>query len=218
MVLSGRMSRNTTTHMSKRPPTRQSGFSLLELLVSVAIIGILLALYSGALSKAMRYAKTTAAAESMHQSDIMRRLGKEVSDPIDAYRRTIEVGKDQQAIITEMAYVVENDAEFRAYWNTLIAPNYTGPIEFEPDGALRAIDPEGNVFILPRISVEADKGGSFIIAWDFFSTDLKDTALGNLGSNVLYSDGRVKYVKYKAEFPVTETVARLSRQYMLAYE
>ena len=207
---------NRDTVPESRPTQR--GFSVLELLICVAIIAILMAMYSVTLSKALRKAKSVAGAEAMHQQDIDRMLGVDVSNPLDAYRRPLDLGNGREATITEMAYVVRNDAEFRAYWHTLIDPDQLDAPVFGDDGTLFAFDPEGNLFRLAKITSETPAGPSFPVAWDFISTVPSETALGDAGGNVLYSDGHIKYLQYPGPFPMSRTVATLSHEYMVAYE
>lgn len=102
------------------------GFSLLELLIVVAIIGILMAMLSGALVKALRAGHATAAREAMRQHQIGRmvKLDKGVLHSDDpekdrafarwVFHRRVDTGKAEM-IVSETVYLTQNDAEFRAY-------------------------------------------------------------------------------------------------------
>ncbi len=196
---------------------KRSGFSLLELLICVAIIGILMAMYSVVLSKALRQAKSVAAAEALRQDNIEPILDKISRTPLAAYRYRLDTGKGNAAIITEMVFVVRTDAEFRAYWYTLIDPDQTEYPTYGNDGALFAFDPEGNVYELPRIRGDRSAGPIYPVAWDFISTRPSESALGEAGGNVLYSDGHIEYLQYPGGFPMTPVVARHSHEFMVAY-
>ncbi|MEE8344029.1 MAG: type II secretion system protein [Woeseiaceae bacterium] len=196
----------------------QSGFSIIELLVVVAIIGILMALYSSSLSKAMRMAKATATAEAMHQKVIASATSDELpptaEDARDLYRQVVDTGKGE-AILTELVFGVRDDREFDAYWHTLIDPRNTEEPQFEDGGSLIAKTKDGETFVLPPIH-RGPRGalGAYTVGWEFLSTVLAETSTGTLGSEVFYSDGHVTYVRYPGEFPVTRLVAELSHTFV----
>ena len=207
---------------------RTRGFSLIELLVVIAIIGILFALQMPVFSKALRKAKTVATAESHHQSVIGRmadnanvaryRPGEMPSreDARAAFAQLVDTGKNEE-LVTEMLYVVKNSDEFRAYWHTLINPVNNAPLQYSSDRrSIIAKDPSGREFKLPVIDDHqslVERYGAFPMAWDFISTEMKNMTSGNLGANVLYSDGSVRYVQYPGGFPMVSAVAELSNRY-----
>ncbi len=202
------------------------GFSLLELLIAIAIIGILMAMYSGVLSKAMRAAKATAGNEAMRQRGIGRaadnansiyRPNKYEGDRVyarAAFRRLVDTGKGE-TLISEMLHVVENDAEFSAYWHTLIDPDATFPIEYANDGSLVAVGPGGKRYTLPPIDEGLRRGvHNFPVMWDFLSTDMSEMSSGTLGVNVLYRDAHVEFIRYPGSFPATRVVAKLGHRFV----
>ncbi len=109
--------------------------------------------------------------------------------------------------------MVTNDAEFEAYWNTLINPANEAPIAIR-DGGLVATDFTGNEYILrPLFSGEAPPSGSYPIEWGFISVDMSHMPVGNRGGTVMYRNGQ-RFVRYPGDFPMTATVAELSERYM----
>ncbi len=202
---------------ARRGLNSRSGFSIIELLVVVAIIGILMAMYSTSLSKAMRMAKATATAEAMHQKVIAIETSDELpptaEDARELYRQTVDTGKGE-AIITELVFSVRGDREFDAYWHTLIDPRNTEEPQFE-GGSLIATTQDGETFVLPPIRRGPRGGrGAYTVGWEFLSTVLSETSSGTLGAEVFYSDGHVTYVRYPGEFPVTRLVAELSHTFV----
>lgn len=208
---------------------RRSGFSLVELLVVVAIIGILAAMYASTFVKVHDKAKQVVAKEGMRQGNIGR-----MADSANSARRHVKAAPDSDVVreqcraafredvgdevfISKPLYLVQNDDEFRAYWHTVLNPENEEPVEF--DGAhLVARDPEGNSFSLEIVDgfIDSSTVGSTeaVIAWEFLSTHLGDGNTGSIGANVLFVDGNVDYVRYPGQFPVTRTVAELSHQFM----
>jgi len=203
--------------------SRRGGFSLLELLICVAIIGVLMALSSQALSKAFRAAKQTAAAEGMHQEQI---AGLVEGSPEwnaanlrnharEKYRKIIDTGK-QDSIITELVFHVHTDEEFRAYWHTLLNPERTENLEFTSDGRLIATDDADNTSYLVRMEHDClYSGEAHPSMWDYLSTSLSDMSTGSTTIQVLYLDGDIQKIKYGRTFPATRTVADLGHRYML---
>ncbi len=212
---------------------RCNGFSLLELLICVLIIGILMSMYMGTLSKARRKAEKVAVAEGIRQkalghmadhANIARPSkgkgqGATRHDCRQAYRQTIHTS-EFDAFLTEMRYLVRNEDEFRAYWHTLIDPNASDQLEFSNDGALIARDESGDEFFLRPLGIIGgnERSGPYPVAWEFLSTDLADTTVSGLGINVLYSDGHIEYLTYPNRFPACPIVAQLSHQLMRAME
>lgn len=206
---------------------RQSrGFSLLETLVCMAIVAILAAMYLPALSKARRKAEEVGVISSMHQDHIAKMTGNHqgIRGPLPsqdgdlrgmcraAYRQAMSDGSGAGTIyITELRFVVRNEAEFRAYWHTLINPAATEPLEFTNSGELIAQDEEGNTFYLGALRDEA------AMMWEFLSTNLAETSSGTLGTTVRYADGHVEYKRYPYEFPACRSVAELSHRFMVEY-
>ncbi|GMV95423.1 MAG: hypothetical protein AMXMBFR82_52010 [Candidatus Hydrogenedentota bacterium] len=200
------------------------GFSLVETLVVVAIIAILMALYLPVLSKVMRKAEEVAVKEGFRQEKIGRMAdsansaGKDLGPAPDrdecraAFRKKVN-----DVIATEVLYIVESDAEFNAYWQTMINPAANTPLEYSGSGNLLARDEFGDVYELLRVDKFLDEGPPFPLGWEFISTDLSDTSSGTIGTNVIYSDGHVVYVRYPGEFPATRTVAELSHRFVEEY-
>lgn len=200
------------------------GFSLVETLVVMAIIAILMALYLPVLSKAMRKAEEVAVKEGFRQEKIGR-----MADSANSAGRDLgpAPGRDEcrtafrkqvnDVIATEVLYIVESDAEFNAYWQTMINPAASTPLEYSRSGNLLARDEFGDVYELPRVDKFLDEGPPFPLGWEFISTDLTDTSSGTIGTNVLYSDGHVVYVRYPGEFPATKMVAELSHRFVEEY-
>lgn len=210
---------------TRRP---QSGFTLIELLVVIAIIGILFGMYLSTLHKAIGKAKKVAVTEGMRQEHIGRMAdgangANKSSGPAtreecrQAFRHK-EQTSEGEIVVTEVRYLVRNDAEFRAYWHTMI--NYDNPDEPEYAGdSLKAIDEDGNAFVLEPIdpngwSAMNAGGGPFPVMWEFFSTRVADTTTTGNGATILYSDGHVDYVLYPTGYPASPTVAELSRRFM----
>ncbi len=205
---------------------RSRGFSLLETLVCMAIVAILAAMYLPALSKARRKAEEVGVVSSMHQDHIAQMAGDHqgirASLPPGggdlratcraAYRQAMSDGSGAGTIfVTELRFVVKNEAEFRAYWHTLINPAATEPLEYTSSGALIARDEEGNTFYLGQARDNAR------MMWEFLSTDLSETSSGTLGTAVRYADGHVEYKRYPYEFPACRSVAELSHRFMVEY-
>ncbi len=62
---------------------------------------------------------------------------------------------------------------------------------------------------------EEMRGPARIAKWDFLSTRLEETGRMDLGGNVVYTDGRVQYVPYPREFPMSRQVAELSHRFYM---
>ena len=204
---------------------RRDGFSLVELLVVVAIILLLASMYLAALGRARSKAMQVAAVEAVRQRYIGE-LARNANIPrvsrVDvtrvreaaqgAYRQTLQTGSGV-TLVTELHYVVKSEAEFRAYWHTLIDPGASEPLEFK-GRALVARDENGNEYVLPRIDLNNLKGELFPLGWEFLSTDMSEMESGSIGANVLYSDGHVDYIPYPGRYPVCSTVAALSHRFV----
>jgi len=207
------------TNTNHRVGRRAGGFSMIELLLVVAIIAILMAISMPIYSKAIDKAEGTAAQEGLRQKAIGKaaenansvrvhfepRQGREAAR--EAFRQTI-LAAGRERIVTQPLYVVSNDDEFRAYYHTLINPFATFDLEW--DGlSLIAFDPEGNEYILPPVGVE----GRYILAWDYVSTEARYMSTSRSNIKVGYNTGRVETLRYPGEFPATETVAKLSNDF-----
>ncbi len=202
------------------------GFSLLELLICVTIIGILMALYLPVLSKARQKAIQTAEKEGLRQHHIGKladgaNTGTTLTSTpgrdecIEAFRHEISVGKHDM-MVTELRYVVESEAEFRAYYHTLLEPASTDPLEYDRRGNLLAMDPEGNTFALRPIDLLSENE-VVVIAWSFLSSDMSESSSGAMGAEVIYTDGRVQFVRYREAFPAVPAVAVFSHKFMQTY-
>ncbi|MBX7258456.1 MAG: type II secretion system GspH family protein [Candidatus Hydrogenedentes bacterium] len=195
------------------------GYSLLETLICVAIIAILMALQLPVLSRALRKAKEVAVKEGLHQMQIgaMADGGSSNTRPDRetcraAYRQTYE-----ESLVTELKYAVHDEAEFAAYWNTLIRPGAIEPLQYTGGGELIAQDGAGTVYYLKPLNLGDPPAETVVVGWEFISTDLSETTSGTLGTNVLYSDGRAVYIRYPGDFPMTSLVAELSHRFVQEY-
>lgn len=205
---------------------RRFGFSLIEMLVCVAIICILMALYLPILAKARHKAIQVATAAAIGQEHLGR-VADNVNivrpepepEPPDredcraAYRRTVHNGR-QEMLITELLYAVENEAEFRAYWHTLINPSAAGPLEFASgNSVLLAKDENGTEYRLDALELLPNRR-PIPVMWEFLSTNMAEMSTANMGITVLYSDGHLEYLRYPSRYPACRTVAELSHRYV----
>jgi prepilin-type N-terminal cleavage/methylation domain-containing protein/prepilin-type processing-associated H-X9-DG protein len=206
----------------------RDAFSLVELLVVVAIIGVLAALLVPALSRARSKAEGIAAVEAMRQKHIGE-LASNANAPWpqdfdapdqwdcrDAYARVLETGSGE-AYVTELLYKVRNEAEFKAYWHTMINPDAEDEPEFE-GSMLVARDDSGREYKLIPLELHMLKEKAFPVAWEFLSTDMAEMSSGSIGANVMYSDGHVKYMSYPGKYPVCKSVADLSHRFVQAMD
>jgi prepilin-type N-terminal cleavage/methylation domain-containing protein len=208
--------------MMTRSPQR--GHSLIELLICVTIIGILMALYMPVLAKARRKAVQVAGGEAMRQKRIAKEAdgANSVRPPSvdnlpdrdacrNAYLQILQTGK-HEIFVTELLYAIDGEAEFAAYWHTLINPSASGPLEFD-GGVLLAKDEVGTEFRLKALGAALPDSGP--VLWDFLSTNMADTTMTGLGINVHYADGRTAFMKYPGAYPCCATVAELSRRFVI---
>lgn len=210
---------------------RRSGHSLVELLICIAIISILMALYLPVLSKARLKAVQVAGGEALRQEHIgaMADSANSPNAPRNtpttfpdraacraAYVRKVSTHASEQTLVTQILYEVRTEPQFRAYWHTLINLEATDPLEFE-DGFLVARDENSNEHRLRPMTPAHGPVQPAPYQWDLFSTSLADTSRGSLGINVQYTDGHVRYVRYPGEFPACVAVAELTHRYLRAF-
>ena len=206
--------------------TLKRGFSLIELLVVIAIIMILMAMYMATFAKVRAKAMRVVHSESMRQEYLGREAdnanaARRMQTPLPgraecraAFRRTLPTSEGD-ILVTQLLYVVRSDAEFEAYWHTLIDPGASGALEF--DGRrLLARDGDGRQYELQPLedSFHPNLREVVPVAWEFLSTHMEDNTTHNLGINVMFSDGHVEYLRYPGKFPATRTVAELTRRFV----
>ena len=202
------------------------GFSMVETLVVLAIMMVLFTLLVPTLTRAVRMAKRTAEGQEMrseHVGDIAQaiherplRLTPQETISVARSNFRFEDEPGRKKFITRLLYTVRNDQEFRAYWHTLLNPNNTALPELTRGGELVAFKPEGQRFeLLPVHGGTHVPGPAYLVKWDFISTRLAETGRGEVGGNVVYSDGRVVYVPYPQKFPMTRQVAELSHRFYM---
>jgi prepilin-type N-terminal cleavage/methylation domain-containing protein len=203
-------------------------FSLIELLICVAIIAILFAMYAAVLGKAQEKAKDTALLEALRQrgigefadGDEYRRTCSGSIEEIrrccrEAYWQLVDTGKTDM-VYTELRYLVTSNAQFRAYWYTLINPHAEGEFEFT-ESSVVVEDAEGNNFTLNAVGNWQDPDydhAVYPVMWEYLSSSMADMNNTSLNIQVLYTDGGVGTIRYPGEFPVTETVAELSYRFL----
>jgi len=207
---------------------KRAGYSILELLIVVGIISILVFLQLGSMHRVLGKVKNSARGEALRQAALgreadavhegpVRTLPANPIECIVAFKQTLDTGKEK-IFVSEMLYVVKSGAEFRAYWNTMLNPNVLYSPEYDGD-TLLARDPDGKIFPLPPLYGShldaSNRHGTFPIAWDFLSSNPQDNTSGELGSEVLYSDGHIEFVRYPGKFPAVREVADLTRQYVI---
>ena len=195
------------------------GHSLIESLVVVAIIMVMLAVTLPHYAKAIRLAKQVSADEAKYQRYIGNIAGREHTAAVRetacmAYRQLVNAGKFETAV-TQVLFVVTNDAQFEAYWNTLINPANNDTLEFDGE-SLIATDLSGNTHVLKPVWNSRGEltSGRFPLEWDFLSTNMADMTVANNGATVQFASHQ-EYVPYPGAFPITPKVAELSRRFMV---
>ena len=196
------------------------GFSLLELLLVIAALGIIMAMYLSVFAKVRANAKDVVTDEAMHQEQVDHAARVRLQGPgrltARAAYRSMREWRDRREFSTALLYRVRNDQEFEAYWYTLIDKEAEGELVFESNN-LVAKDKNGNEYLLR--SFENYKGSDrayagVVLSWTFVSTyagDMDSTGAEHL---VWYGDGRGRYYRYPSTFPISQTVAELSRKFM----
>lgn len=202
--------------------TRQAAFSMIEMLVVIAIISILMAMYLPILSKAKKAAMKAAGVEAMRQGNIGRMADNaNIAHPKDgakptreqarmAYRQPLDTGKST-IYVTEMLYVVRDDKEFEAYWYTLIDPYADFHLEYDEHGNLLAQDGDGNIVPL---SMHDSFGAPRPYIWEYISTVGAECSSDEYGTNVMFSDSHVERIRYPERFPASRIVAELSHEFL----
>ena len=203
----------------------QRGHTLIETLVVLAIIGTLMAMAMPHYVRAIRMAKQTAADEAKRQEYLVREdfakspeLGPQLrAQARELFRKRVNAG-NFDIFISEMLFGVSTDAEFAAYWHTLLNPANTAPLEFAGNRLL-AVDSTGSTFELPVLGGQIVPGMTekHVIAWDFLSTNMAHSSIGSLGTTAQYITGERAYLSYPGAFPATPLVASLSQQFMLDF-
>jgi prepilin-type N-terminal cleavage/methylation domain-containing protein len=198
------------------------GFSLLELLICVAIIGILMAMYMTTFGKVHRKAKQVVVGEGMRQGRIGDMADNANSQTIKfatqdecraAFRQ--EVSEDQ--FVTRTLYAVTSDDEFEAYYFTVISEDADEELRYEYN-MLVAKDKSGRTHHLVPLTGFDEGFSALPVAWEFVSTNMGDMNGTGIGGEVMWGDGHIEYLHYPGEFPMTPKVAQLGRRFMLETE
>ncbi len=202
-----------------------AGFSMVELLVVVAIIAIIAAFYMSSLGKALRAAKQLRNKEGIRQENIGRMADNaNIARPSQtippdaelraqcraAFRRWVDVGREERMCITEMLFVVQSTGEFLAYYHTLVNPNNDAPIE-RNGAAVVVQDPDGNRHTLQSRSLISDP--ALPVLWEYLANDPQATTMNGQGIDVLYGDGHDGYLTYPGPFPACREVADCGQRY-----
>ena len=207
---------------SVRPSNRVNrsiAFSLLELLIVVAIIAILMSMYLDVFGKLRQKVNTVVAQEGLHQQKVstMADTGPSLKLATKAQCRAVyrvAIGKDQY--VSRVNYWVTTDEEFRAYYHALLDLQNDKEPEYEGNH-LVAVDPvTGNEHRLLPVSdaiMNKPTYGFLPVAWEFYSTHPEDMNRGDYKLEVLYADGRIVLIAPPNEFPFSQVVAELSHEF-----
>jgi len=131
-----------------------------------------------------------------------------------AFRQTMDNG-GRTLIFTEVLCVIRTEAEFRAYWYTLVNPAASGPVTRVDGQSIVVQDENGTAFTLEWRDTDAVRDRDiYPVIWEFLSTDTRHMSAESLGTTVLFSDGHVEYFPYPSRYPAVRIVAELSQRFM----
>lgn len=180
----------------------------MELLIVVAIIGFLMAMYMSTFSRVYRQVKTETARATMNQTaGAYKEMVNEHPSIADCRNDFFQkIGKNKFMCL--LYYRVQSDEEFIAYWHTLLNPDSDVNPQFKKN-YLVATDPSGNTYKLR----------SYIMRWSFIAYKNGGVEPQPLGVDYHNPDtGQFDYMRYPSEFPATPIVAALSYEFLEEFD